>query len=464
MKRFGRRAKAIGGGKGDGALVITGGRVVDPSTRFDGVATIVVEDGLVKQVIPSSGDGRHSRPVDDPKHIPGARVLDASGKIVMPGLIDMHVHLREPGEEWKEDVRSGSRAAAAGGFAAVAAMANTKPPVDDPVSVEFILKRASEVSQVKVYQVAALSKGLRGEELAEIGLMAEAGAVAISDDGRPVSNSELLRCALEYAAAQGLTVISHPEDLSLSAGGTMNYGPESCFAGLRGMPAVAEEVMVARDVLLAGFTRSRLHLAHVSTAASADLVKWAKDKGFPVTAEVTPHHLILTDEEIRKRKYDTNLKMNPPLRTERDRGAVLTALSEGVLDVIATDHAPHHLDDKVVEFDLAAFGVSGLETAVGVVITALVEPGYLDWLGMAEKMSLNPARILGIPGGQIMEGKAADITIIDPYAEWVVDPASFLSKGKNTPFGGFKLKGRPWATIVEGEIVMLGGTLVDGEA
>ena len=421
-------------------LLIKGGRVVDPASGLDGVADILVSEGKIARV-------------DKDIASEGAEILDVSGMIVMPGLIDMHVHLREPGFKEKEDIESGSAAAAVGGFTAVACMPNTEPALDNDAVIAEVVKKAAEIGLCRVYPIGAVTKGRRGQELAELGEMKAAGAVAFSDDGSPVSTSEILRCALEYLKAFDCVLMDHPEDLSLSEGGQINRGLVSTIAGFKGIPREAEEIIVARDILVAGMTGGRLHLTHISTKGSVELIRRAKEKGLPVTCDCTPHHLLLTDKLVLESGYDTNSKMNPPLRTDEDLEALWQGLSDGTIDAIATDHAPHHVDDKWVEYDYAANGITGLETAVGLIVDKLVRSGFISWTRMAEAMSLNPARILGVPGGTLAEGAVADITVIDPELEWSVNPREFRSKGKNTPFEGWRLDGAPYATILGGKIV-----------
>lgn len=434
-------------------ILIKKGRVVDPSNNIDKVADVLISQGKIARVAESIDVKECLDPED-------VEIIDATGKIVMPGFIDMHVHLREPGFEEKEDIESGTRAAAMGGFTAVACMPNVDPPCDNDSVVASILKRAQEVGRVKVYPIGAVTKGRKGQELAEMGEMKRKGAVAFSDDGSPVANAEVLRCALEYLKTFDATLIDHPEDKSLSEGGQMNLGLSSTLAGLRGIPAEAEEIAVIRDILVCQLTSGRLHLAHISTEGSCEFVRWAKSRGLRVTCEVTPHHLLLTDDLVLSSGYDTNTKVNPPLRTRKDIDALVSALKDGTIDAIATDHAPHQEDDKWVEYDYAAQGISGLETAVSLMIDRFVRPGVISWMTLSRLMSQNPARILGVPGGSLSVGAPGDVTIVDPEYEFAVDPRQFQSKGKNTPFAGWRLVGAPWATIVDGKIVMKDRSLV----
>lgn len=380
-----------------------------------------------------------------------ARVVDASGLLVAPGLVDIHCHLREPGYEHKEDIASGTAAAAAGGFTSVCCMANTDPVNDNAAVTEFIKSRAAERGSAHVYPIAAVTKGLKGEELTEMGELAEAGAVALSDDGRSVKSAQRMRLALRYAGRFGLTIVSHPEDDELTNGGVMNEGYWSTALGLPGVTRAAEETIIARDCMLAGLENARLHVAHVSTAGGAELVREAKRRGWPVTCETAPHYLYATDEWLQD--YDTNARVNPPLRTEADRLALIEALKDGTIDCIATDHAPHHADDKNVEFALASSGISGFETALAVCWTALVVPGHLTPEQVLDKLTRAPARVLGLDAGTIEVGKRADVTLIDPRAEWTVDPGKFRSRGKNTPFAGRTLTGAVRCTFLEGRPV-----------
>jgi dihydroorotase len=433
-------------------VVLKGGLVADPLARSLEIGDVVVEEGRIVLVGPAAGRERGGS-----EEI----VIDAAGKVVLPGLIDAHVHLREPGQEYKEDIASGTAAAALGGFTTVACMPNTDPVIDDRTGVEFLLKRSAETARVNVVPIGAVTKGQKGLELAEMGEMVSAGAVAFSDDGHPVENAEIMRCALDYGRMFGRPIIAHCEDLVLVNEGVMHQGYWSTVLGLRGSPAAAEEVPVARDLVLAAATGGRLHLTHLSTAGAMDLLRWAKERGIRVTADVTPHHLVLTDEAVRRLDYDPSTKVNPPLREARDVEALRAAVKAGLVDLIATDHAPHHFDDKDIEYNYAASGIAGLETAVALIITNLVAPGCLDWLDLARLMSLNPSRLLGLEKkGCLSAGADADITVIDPKAEWTVDPTEFASKGRNTPFGGMRLTGRITAAIVGGRPVVLDGKLV----
>ncbi|AKX93630.1 dihydroorotase [Neomoorella thermoacetica] len=429
------------------AILIKGGRVIDPARNLDGRQDILIEGEKITTLAAN---------LEAPA---GARVIDAGGMIVTPGLIDMHVHLREPGYEQKETIASGTRAAAAGGFTAVACMANTNPVADSASVIYFIKEKARQEGVVRVYPVGALSKGLEGKEIAEIGDLAAAGAVAISDDGRPVMNALVMRHALEYAKMFNLPVISHCEDEALANDGLMHEGLVATILGLRGIPAAAEEVMVARDLILAELTGGRLHLAHVSTAGSVRLLKEARARGVRVTAEATPHHLCLTDMLVQS--YDTSTKVNPPLRPAGDVAAVAAALAAGDIDVIASDHAPHADEDKDVEYDYAPFGMVGLETAVPLVVTELILPGKLTWQQAIKSWTANPARILNIPGGSLVPGGVADVTIIDPDMEKEVDVNEFYSRGHNSPLQGRKLKGWPVLTIVGGRVVMENGKIIE---
>lgn len=420
--------------------VLRGGRVVDPSQGLDRIADVVVEDGRIAEIA-------------EPGAVSGDDSRDVTGCLVTPGLIDIHVHLREPGFEYKEDIASGTRAAAAGGFTAVCCMPNTRPPIDTPAVVRQILERAHEVGYARVYPVASLTCGMSGDQLTEIADLKAAGACAVSDDAFPVQNSETLRRGMEYCAQFGLTLMAHCEDQALTHGGAMNEGYTATVMGVPGIPAVAEEIGIARNILLAAETGCRLHLLHVSTACGAELLEWAKRKGWPVTGETAPHYLTLTDEACFG--FDANAKMNPPLRTEADRRGLREALNRGVFDAIATDHAPHAVDEKEREFDRAPFGIVGLETCFGLVYTHLVLPGILTLQEAIRLLSTGPAEVLGLPGGSLRAGSPADISVFDLEAEWTVQPEAFRSKSRNTPFGGWRLQGRTVFTVLEGNVVAL---------
>lgn len=421
-------------------LCLRGGRVIDPSRNFDSEADVLLRDGRVAEIGAGLAGGLSS----------GTRILDARGLWVTPGFIDLHTHLREPGQEYKEDIATGTRAAAAGGFTAVCAMPNTVPPNDCRAVTDLIVQRAKAAGVVRVYPIGAVTKGQKGEELAEMGEMKDAGIVAVSDDGRPVMNAELLRRAMEYARTFGLPLIQHCEDLTMSQGGAMNEGAVSTRAGIRAQPAAAESSMVARDVEICALTGARYHVAHVSAAESVALVRAAKRRGLPVTCEVTPHHLSLTDEACAD--YDTHAKCNPPLRSAADVAAVVEGLRDGTIDAIATDHAPHSPVEKDVEFEQAAFGMIGLETAVPLSLE-MVRAGVVSPLRWVALLSTAPAGVLGLPGGTLGPGATADVTVIDPEHAWTVDPARLLSRSKNTPFGGRAARGRAMLTIVGGNIV-----------
>ena len=424
-------------------LLLRGGRVIDPSRKLDAVRDVLVADGKVARLGESLG-----APED-------ARSIDCAGLLVTPGLIDLHVHLREPGGEHKETIRSGARAAAAGGFTAVCAMPNTSPPIDDPATVGFVAAEGRRARAARVYPVGCISVGQKGERLAEIGDMVAAGAVAVTDDGHPVMDSGLMRLALEYAEGFGIPVADHPEDLGLSRSGSMNEGLVSARLGLKGKPNASEDIHIMRDILLAELTGGHIHLQHVSTAFGVEMIRQAKARGVRVTAEATPHHLLLTDEAVEG--YRTEAKMNPPLRSSADRDAVLRGFLDGTLDVLATDHAPHHYDEKEQAFDDAPFGIVGLETAFGLAHTKLVLDGKLDLATLVERMSTAPARAFHLPGGSLAEGVAADVTVLDPAAKWAVDARGFLSKSRNTPFGGWELTGKAVMTVVEGNVVWEAG-------
>jgi dihydroorotase len=422
-----------------GRLLLRGGRVVDPGRSLDAEVDLLLVDGEVAELGPRVAAR-------------GAEVLEVAGLVVCPGFIDLHVHLREPGREDKETIATGTRAAAAGGFTAVCAMPNTEPVNDQAGITRSILETARREGAVRVWPIGAITRGSRGEELAEYGDLREAGCVAVSDDGRPVASARVMRRALEYARAFDLTVIDHCEEPTLSQGASMNEGPVATVLGLRGAPAAGEAMVVERDVMLAELTGGKVHIAHLSAAASVDAVRRGKARGVRVTAEATPHHLLLTDEAVRASEYDTSTKMNPPLRAEGDRQAVLQGLRDGAIDCIATDHAPHGVDDKKVEYDHAAFGIVGLETAVALCLDRLVGGGVITLPRLVELLSTNPAAILGLPGGTLAPGAPADVTVLDLSRRQKVEPARFQSKGRNTPFAGWTLKGGPALTIVGGRV------------
>jgi dihydroorotase len=423
-------------------MVLRGGRVIDPSSGRDEIGDVVIRDGRI------AGVGRNQGTPDD------AEVHDVTGLVVAPGLIDLHTHLREPGQEDRETIATGAAAAAAGGFTAVCAMPNTDPPIDNQSAVGFVVKQAAAAGAARVYPIAAVSLGQKGEQLAEFGELVGAGAVAVSDDGRPVASGQLMRTALEYARAFGIPVADHCEEPTLAAGGVMHEGVVSTRLGLKGIPSVAEEIMVARNILLAGHTGGHVHLCHMSTRGSVELIRRAKEAGLPVTAEACPHHFSLTHEACAG--YDTNAKMNPPLREPEDVEAIRRGLHDGTLDAIATDHAPHHYDAKEREFDDAPMGIVGLETALGLSLTVLVEGGHLTLPELIARMSTVPARIFHLPGGTLATGHAADVVVFDPAARWTVDVARFRSKSRNTPFAGRQLAGRVVRTIVDGRTVFAG--------
>lgn len=416
-------------------MLLRGGRIVDPAQGMDQVADLLIEDGRIARI-------GQIKTAD--------QIIDVSGKFVLPGLIDMHVHLREPGFEYKEDIESGARAAVAGGFTAVACMPNTNPAADNRSVIESILGRADEVGLARVYPMGALTKGNKGEEMAEMGDMQQGGAVAFSDDAFPIQQSIVMRRVMDYCAMLDVPVVTHCEDTSLSGEGFMNEGLTSTILGLRGIPAEAEEVMVARNIVLARLTGCRLHIQHVSTKGSVELIREAKDQGVKVTCETCPQYFSLTEETVIG--YDTNTKINPPLRTADDVAAIKAGLADDTIDVIATDHAPHAVEEKETEYAAALNGMVGLETAVGLTVTELVKTGTLTLAEVVQKMSLGPARVLGVEGGSLAVGAPADVTVLDLDAEWIVEPAKFRSRSKNTPLGGRMLTGLPVMTVVGGKI------------
>jgi dihydroorotase len=423
-------------------ILLRGGRILDPSQQLDETGDVLLSGGVVEAV------GRLGEVRRDGNEL---ETIDCAGRVVSPGFIDVHCHLREPGREEVETIASGARAAAAGGFTAVCAMPNTDPVTDNQAAVGFILSQARKAAAARVYPIGAISIGEKGETLAEFGEMVGAGAVAVSDDGKPVVSAQLMRTALEYARTFGIPVADHCEEPTLAAGGAMNEGITSARLGLRGIPAEAEEIMAIRDMLLARLTGGHIHLCHMSTRGSVDLIRWGKERGINVTAEVCPHHLSLTEEAVEG--YDTNAKMNPPLRTAADVEALQAAVKDGTIDVIATDHAPHHYDEKEREFADAPNGIIGLETALAVNLTWLVHSGIIGLPLLVERMSCAPARLFKLPGGTLRKGAIADVTVFDPGAAWTVDPAKFASKGRNTPYTGRDLRGIVDCTVVDGRVI-----------
>ena len=424
------------------AVLLRGGRLVDPSQGLDEIGDVLITNGVV-EAIGRVGDVRRDGDA--------LETMDVTGLIVSPGFIDVHCHLREPGREEVETIATGARAAAAGGFTAVCAMPNTDPVTDNQAAVGFIISQAKKANAARVYPIGAISIGEMGQTLAEFGEMVAAGAVAVSDDGKPVVSAQLMRTALEYARTFGIPVADHCEEPTLALGGAMNEGVMSARLGLRGIPAEAEEIMAIRDILLARRTGGHIHLCHMSTKGSVELIRWGKERGINVTAEVCPHHLSLTEESVDG--YNTNAKMNPPLRTQADVEALQQGVKDGSIDVIATDHAPHHYDEKEREFADAPNGIVGLETALAVNLTWLVHGGVVDIPMLIEKMACAPARLFKLPGGTLRRGAIADVTVFDADIAWTVDPARFRSKGRNTPYAGQELRGRVEYTLVDGRVV-----------
>ena len=421
-------------------LLLTGARIIDPAQKIDGISDILLEGGKITKI---------GADLLQPENSRDAEIIELAGMILTPGLIDMHTHLREPGQEYKETIATGTRAAVAGGFTSIACMPNTDPVNDNRSITEFIKRKAMEANLANVYPIGNISRNCAGQQLTEFWDLKEAGVVALSDDGKPVRDAALMRHALEYASSLDLPVIPHCEDIHLSAGGLMNEGYYSTILGLRGIPSIAEEVMTARDILIAEYTKSHVHIAHVSTRGSVRIIREAKKRGVKVTAETAPHYFTLTDEALQT--YSTNLKVNPPLRSAADVAAIKEGLADGTLDAIVTDHAPHARTDKELEFEYAANGISGLETSLGLSLR-LVDEGVLSLPELIAKMSLNPARILKLPKGTLETGADADITVINPQLNWMVNVKTFCSKGKNSPFHGWKMRGKAALTIVGGEI------------
>jgi len=420
-------------------LLIKSGRVIDPETGLDSVLDILVEKGKIAKI------GKIGKSPSDIK------ILSARDRLILPGLIDLHAHFREPGNEDAETIETGMKAAARGGYTGVVCMPNTHPPIDSRSVVEFIQNQAKRNGLINVYVAGTITKERKGETLSEIADLKEAGVVALSDDGSPVLNSEVMRCALEYSQMFNLPVISHSEDLYLSRGGVMHEGFISTRLGFQGIPAIAEEIAVARDIMLAEYTGGRLHLAHLSTRGSVELVRQAKKRGIKITAETCPHYFSLTDKAVEN--FKTSTKVNPPLRTEADRQAIIRGLKDGTIDAISTDHAPHTVAEKELDYNSAPFGIVGLETSLSLAVTRLVKDEKFSFISLATKMSLNPAKILGLDKGRIQIGKEADLTIVDPDKEYTVEVEDFASKGRNSPFNGWKLQGKVEVTVVGGKIV-----------
>lgn len=433
-------------------ILIRGGRVIDPAQDLDQISDIWIRRGRIDAIQPSRTAPAGSN---------GLLILEAAGLVVCPGLVDLHAHLREPGQEYKETIASGTRAAVRGGFTSVCSMANTTPPADNRAVIEYILRTARTSGAARVYPLATVTARMEGRQLTEMADLVEAGAIAFSDDGRPVTNSAVMRSALEYSKIVDRPIMVHEEDPDLTAGAVMNEGPVATRLGLKGWPGLAEELMIIRDLLLAEVTGGRLHLAHVTTSRGVELIRWARDRGIRFTAETTPHHLTMTDEWVAGWRpeghgipYDTSTKVNPPLRSEADRQALIEAVRDGTLDLIGTDHAPHSEVDKLCEYDAAAFGITGFETALAALL-ALTHAGDLPLPLLIRRLTWDPARAFGLAAGTLAPGAPADVCIFDPDARWRVDPSTFVSKGKNTPLAGQTLRGQVVATLVGGEAAFL---------
>ena len=420
-------------------ILIKNGRVIDPANKIDKVTNVFIENGKIKSIGPKA-----------PK---AHKTIDAKGLIVTPGLIDMHVHLREPGKEDEETIASGTAAAINGGFTSVACMPNTDPAIDNEASAEFVYLQAKRAGKANVFPIGAVTKGRKGEEISEMGQLFRGGAVGFSDDGSPIKSAEVVRRALEYSRMFDKPIIDHCEDMDLIRDGVMSEGSVSVTLGLVGMPPVSEEIMVYRDIALAKLTNGKLHIAHISTKRAVELVRQAKKDGIKVTAEVTPHHLTLTDDYVKTSDFNTNYKVNPPLRTKSDVEALKAGLKDGTIDAIASDHAPHSEEEKDVEYNVAPFGIIGMETLLPVVLTELVHKKVITINQLVASLTVNPARILGIPKGTLSIGADADVTLIDLNKEWVIDPTKFKSKSRNCPFAGWKVKGQAVGTIVAGQVV-----------
>ncbi|MBI5779321.1 MAG: dihydroorotase [Planctomycetes bacterium] len=420
-------------------ILIKNGRVIDPANKIDKVTNVFIENGKIKSVGPKT-----------PK---ANKTIDAKGLIVTPGLIDMHVHLREPGKEDEETIASGTAAAINGGFTSVACMPNTDPAIDNEASAEFVYLQAKRAGKANVFPIGAVTKGRKGEEISEMGQLFRGGAVGFSDDGAPIKSAEVVRRSLEYSKMFDKPIIDHCEDMDLIRDGTMSEGSVSVTLGLVGMPPVSEEIMVYRDIALAKLTDGKLHIAHISTKRAVELVRQAKKGGIKVTAEVTPHHLTLTDDYVKTSDFNTNYKVNPPLRTKSDVEALKAGLKDGTIDAIASDHAPHAEEEKDVEYNVAPFGIIGMETLLPVVLTELVHKKVITINQLVASLTVNPARILGIPKGTLSVGADADVTLIDLNKEWVIDPAKFKSKSRNCPFAGWKVKGKAVSVIIAGHVI-----------